>query len=252
MRWRAGMGMTNSVYTKLLVFAVLVCCITVDAQAQRFRQRRLQRRIATRIARGRCTDDQSPRAAATVSSWRSLYDGVAMTDWESTEFGGEGDVRVENGAIILEYGNPLTGVTYTGAELAKTNYEVELEAMRMEGIDFFCALTFPVDDSYCSFVVAGWAGTVVGLSSIDGFDASDNETTQYMDFENDKWYRIRVQVTPTHIRAWVDDEKIVDQDIEGRRISTRAEVDLSQPLGISAFESKAALKNIRIRPSVSQ
>jgi hypothetical protein len=236
----------GSVYTKVLVFALLACSFALEAHGQRRQRRRVRRRAR------RCMCATVSNAAPTVSSWRTLFDGATLADWKSAEFGGEGEVHVENGAIILDYGNSLTGVTYTGADLPKTNYEIELEAKRIDGIDFFCALTFPVADSYCSFVVSGWAGTVVGLSSIDGFDASDNETTQYMDFKNNQWYRIRVEVTATRIRAWIDNEKIVDQDIEGRRISTRAEVDLSQPLGISAFESQAALRNIRIRPLVDR
>ena len=46
----------------------------------------------------------------------------------------------------------------------------------MKGGDFFATLTFPVDDSFCTFVTGGWGGDIVGLSSIDGWDASDNET----------------------------------------------------------------------------
>ena len=51
------------------------------------------------------------------------------------------------------------------------DYEVTLEGKRVAGDDFFCTTTFPVGESFCSFVVGGWHGTVVGLSSIDGMDA---------------------------------------------------------------------------------
>ena len=93
----------------------------------------------------------------------------------------------------------------------------------------------------------GWAGSVVGLSSIDGKDASENETTRYLKFEQEQWYRIRVRVTDARISAWIDDKQVVDQDIRGRKISTRVEVDLSQPLGIAAYETKAALRDVKYR-----
>ena len=38
-------------------------------------------------------------------------------------------------------------------------------------------------------------GGVVGLSSIGGFDASENETTQFVEFKNGQWYKIRLRVT---------------------------------------------------------
>ena len=76
------------------------------------------------------------------------------------EFGGQGEVSIEDGAIIMNFGESLTGVTYTGGDLPKNDYEVRVEAKRVDGIDFFCGLTFPVADSYCSFIVGGWAGSV--------------------------------------------------------------------------------------------
>jgi hypothetical protein len=127
------------------------------------------------------------------------------------------------------------------------NYEIELQAMRLAGGDFFCGLTFPVPASHCSFIVGGWAGTVVGLSSINGMDASENSTTVRRRFENDRWYTIRVGVTESHIQAWIDDESVVDVDTTGKRISVRAEVLDSRPLGIASWRTKAALRNIRMR-----
>lgn len=179
--------------------------------------------------------------------WRDLFDGRTLTDWKITNFGGEGDVTVEDGQIHMDFGSSLTGITYKGKKLPRTNYEISLEAMKVDGVDFFCGLTFPVEKSYCSFIVGGWAGAVVGLSSIDGKDASENKTTRYMNFESERWYKIRVRVTPQNISAWIDDKQVVDQNIVGHKISTRGEVDLSAPLGIAAFETRSALRKIRIR-----
>jgi hypothetical protein len=155
---------------------------------------------------------------------------------------------VEDGAIVMELGQDMTGITWAGKEpLPKNNYEISLEAARLDGSDFFCGLTFPVNDSFCSFIVGGWGGGVVGLSSIDGFDASENETTKYMDFKTGQWYKIRVRVTPDRIQTWIDDEEVVDADIEGRKVSTRGEVELSKPLGVATWNTKGGVKNIRLR-----
>jgi hypothetical protein len=185
-------------------------------------------------------------SAADEPKWMPLFDGKSLDGWKITNFGGEGEVTADDGQIVMEFGSSLTGITYEG-EFPKTNYEISLEAMRVDGNDFFCGLTFPVADSHCSFILGGWGGAVVGLSSIDGHDASENETTQYKRFEREQWYKIRVRVTPERIQAWIDDKVIVDQNIVGRKITTRREVDLSKPLGISAYETRAALRKLQYR-----
>jgi hypothetical protein len=201
------------------------------------------------VSLGAVTTCRAPAAEPkppAAEGWRTLFDGKALQDWKITNFGGEGEVEVEDGSIVMGFGSSLTGISYKG-DVPTTNYEVSLEAQRLDGHDFFCALTFPVDKSHCSLIVGGWAGAVVGLSSIDGRDASQNETTRYMSFRNNQWYRIRVRVERERIQAWIDDERVVDQNIKGRSLDTRVEVELSKPLGIAAWETRAALRNIRIR-----
>lgn len=180
-----------------------------------------------------------------VKSWRNLFDGKSLDRWEITNFGGQGTVEIEDGTLVLGFGSSLTGVTYKG-DVPTMDYELSLEAKRLDGVDFFCGLTFPVAKSHCSLIVGGWAGTVVGLSSIDGLDASQNETTRFMTFKDNQWYRIRVRVRPDRIQAWIDDKLVVDQDIQDRQVSTRVEVDLSKPLGIAAWDTRAAIRNVRV------
>lgn len=191
-------------------------------------------------------NESSPSDLSSPAAWQSLFDGSTMSGWKSTSFGGEGEVLVEDGQLILEMGNSLTGANCT-LPTPKTNYEIELEAQRVEGYDFFCGLTFPVGESHCSLIVGGWGGGVVGISSIDGRDASENETTQFRSFENGRWYKFRVRITDNYLSAWIDDENVIRQKIQGRRLSTRGEVDPSRPFGLAAWETKAAIRNIRLR-----
>ena len=176
----------------------------------------------------------------------SLFDGKTLGQWKITDFGGQGDVYVKDGSIILEKGNYITGITWTGP-IVRTNYEISLEAMRVSGNDFFCGLTFPVGDRPCTLILGGWGGRLCGLSSIDGFDASENETTTFFPFENGQWYKVFLRVTPEAIEAWLDNEQIVYVIITDRDIDIRIEVELSQPLGIATWRTTGAVRNIRLR-----
>lgn len=192
---------------------------------------------------------ESPQADKTADqNVKSLFDGKTLTGWKKTIFGGEGEVTVENGQIILDVGDPLTGITWeNGADLPKDNYEISLSAMKLKGDDFFCGLTFPVGDSHASFIVGGWAGGIVGISSINGFDASENETTSFHKFDRDRWYKIRVRVAGGKLLAWIDDKELVNVDLKDKKLSTRGEVDLNKPLGISTYLVKSALKDLQIK-----
>ncbi len=156
-------------------------------------------------------------------------------------------MRIEGGAIALSMGSPFTGVRWTN-EFPKMDYEIAFDAMRTMGSDFFCGLTVPVRESHCSLIVGGWGGGLVGLSSVDGYDASENETTKFMGFETGRWYRIRMRVTAERIEAWIDQEKLVNLEITGRKITMRpGDIESSAPLGISCWETGAAVREIKWR-----
>ncbi len=179
---------------------------------------------------------------------KSLFDGNSLLGWKVTAFGGHGEVEVKESQIVLSMGALLTGIQYTNP-VPKVDYEVSLEAMRVSGSDFFCGLTVPVNDSHCTLILGGWGGGLTGISSLDGYDASENDTTRFQNFQQGKWYSVRLRVTKTKIQAWVDQEKIVDTSIVDRRVSLRAgEIEMSIPFGIATFQTTAAIRNVRIRP----
>ena len=188
-----------------------------------------------------------PMSPPEGEGWRTLFDGKSLKGWRVTEFEQGGKVEVRNGLMIFTKGDPFVGVNYTN-EIPKVNYEVVMDAMSVAGGDFFCGLTFPVKDSFCSLIVGGWGGSVVGLSSLDGADASENETTKFVSVETGRWYRIRLRVTEHKIEAWIEQKKVVDVVTTGRKVSLRfGEIMLSKPFGLASYSTSAAYRGIRIR-----
>jgi len=182
-----------------------------------------------------------------------IFDGKTLTGWKPTNFGGEAEVSVKDGAILLPVGNDMTGITWKDASLIpKTGYILELEAQRVDGSDFFCGLTFPVGKDPCSLILGGWGGGVCGLSSINGFDASENETTVYREFKNKKWYRVKLQVCNDRIQVWLDKENIVDQPRKDRMFSIRLECELSRPLGFATWRTTGALRKLKLRKMTAE
>jgi len=194
-------------------------------------------------------------SAADNGGWESLFDGKTLGPWKSTDFGGEGKVHVQNGQIILEMANAdLTGITWAGSrdDLPHIDYEISLKAMRADGSDFFCGLTFPYKDSHASLICGGWGGGLVGISSLGNMDASENETSSFHQFKNGQWYAIVLRVTDGHIQAWIDGDQVVDAEVGARKVGVRLEVEASIPLGVATWHTKGALKDIQIRRLLDQ
>lgn len=188
-----------------------------------------------------------PPAPFEGEGWQSLFDGENLGDWRETDYAGRGEVRGESGCLVLGMGSPFTGIRWTN-DFPTVNYEIAFDAMRTLGSDFFCGLTVPVGTSHCTFIVGGWGGGLVGLSSLDGYDASENETTKFMNFDTGRWYRIRVRLTAERFEAWIDRDKLVDVERADRHFALRpGDIELSAPLGISAWQTGAAVREIRWR-----
>ena len=187
-----------------------------------------------------------PPEGTEKTGWVELLDGKTLAGWKVPEYGGSGKVYVKDGAVHLEFGNTCTGITYAG-QVPREDYEIELEAMRVDGGDFFCGLTFPVGKKEITLVLGGWGGTVVGLSCLDHKDASANETSRDIVFTMKRWYRVRVRVTGTHVQCWLDGKPIAHVARQGRIITLRPEVELSVPLGVTTWQPHGAVRGIRLR-----
>lgn len=201
------------------------------------------------------TDKADAAATSSSASALALFDGKTLGDWKPSTFSTQAKVSVVPAfsegrpAIVAETSDYLSGITWSGkAPLPRTNYEVSLEAMKIDGDDFFCGLTFPVGEAHCTFVVGGWGGMVVGLSNVDFMDASENATTSGRTLAAKRWYRLRLRVTDAKVEAWIDGDQVIDIERAGRTFSLRqGEIGCSAPLGIAAFQVKAAWRDIQLK-----
>jgi hypothetical protein len=183
---------------------------------------------------------------ATAGGWRPLFDGKTLDGWKESPFVARGKVSVEQGTVVLGTGY-MTGITWT-KDFPTANYEIRYEAARIEGSDFFGAMTFPVHKSFCTFVNGGWGGMIVGLSSLDLMDASENETRVFMTFHQGQWYSFRVRVTDSTIEAWIDEELVISVNFYGREVGLRpGEIENSKPLGFASYRTVGALRKIEYR-----
>jgi hypothetical protein len=183
----------------------------------------------------------------------SLFDGKTLKGWKLCNYAGIGEVKVnsETGALRVTRGEILSGIridNFDKRKLPKVNYELTLEARRVDGEDFFCCLTFPYKKTHASFVLGGWGGSVCGISSIDFMDAMENSTMTVRDFDQGKWYKLRLLVSENRFQGFVGEKQIVNVGIKDRKIGMRfGEIEESVPLGLSTFRTTAEYKNITIR-----
>ena len=154
--------------------------------------------------------------------------------------------------LTIGWGEAMTAVRWTG-EPPKPPFELEYKAKRVNGSDFFGTVTFPVrvgnsDEAYLSLVVGGWGGATVGISSIDGKDASENETRTLQKFDEEVWYHIRLLRDGERIAAWIDGQKVVDINTDGKLLNLRpGEISGCAPFGFATWQTTGKIKEVRWR-----
>ena len=178
-----------------------------------------------------------------------LFNGSDLDNWYKTDYAGKGDIRIDdNGSLVLEMGSELSGIHWIGEQLPLQNYEIHLKAKRTLGSDFFCGLTFPYKDSHATLILGGWGGSLIGISSIDDFDASENETGDAYIFDDNKWYDIRLRVTESELTVWIDNEEVIDCEVEGRKVGMRfGEIEMSVPLGICTYATTGVIREVYLK-----
>ncbi|MBL9117036.1 MAG: DUF1080 domain-containing protein [Verrucomicrobiaceae bacterium] len=181
-----------------------------------------------------------------------LFDGKSLDKWEPVDIGGSGSVEVQDGEMIISQGESVSGAIYKDwQKLPTTNYEISLEAMRVQGVDFFVGLTFPVNDlkTQLTLVMGGWGGSVTGISSIDGLDASENNTGTFQRYKDNTWYKVKLRVTPKEIVVTLDGKEVINTDIAGKKLGLRpGPMESYAGLSLTTFMTTAAIKNVVLTP----
>ncbi|MDR2849141.1 MAG: DUF1080 domain-containing protein [Verrucomicrobiota bacterium] len=182
----------------------------------------------------------------------ALFNGKDLSGWKIADLTEGGTVTVlPGGEVECGFGNPMTGIAYTNTP-PRMNYELSLEAMRVRGSDFFAALTLPVETNCCTVIIGGWGGGLCGVSSVDYLDASENQWSEGLAFENERWYTLRVRVTPGVLQVFLD-ETLYTARIEfdsPARFSLRAgsDIDKTAPLGLATYRTQARWRNFTLTP----
>ncbi len=201
---------------------------------------------------GPTPETPAAEAAPAAPAARDLFDGKTLEGWVPAGYAGDGGAEVTpEGTLLIKRGDGhLNGLKRTdGDALPKVGYEVTLEARRIEGTDFFCCITFPFHDSHASFVLGGWGGSVCGISCIDYMDAMENMTMTVREFDDERWYKVRLIVSDHRLQAFIDGERMVNANVKDRKVGMRfGEIEDSVPFGLSTFQTTGEFRNIRLRP----
>ena len=200
--------------------------------------------LVTLICASGCKTLPCPWPGVKKEKGVAMIEGNSLGQWKETDFAGHDEVTVKEGVLRIGMGIELTGVNWTG-ELPKGEYEIRFEARRVEGNDFFCGLTFPVKESHATLILGGWGGALVGISSLDDLDASENESGDVYVFEDQQWYKVRLQVLTDRIKLWINDKQQINVSLENRKVSMRAgEIEQSVPLGIATWMTAGEIRNM--------
>jgi hypothetical protein len=177
-----------------------------------------------------------------------LFHGDALGPWKIAEqsyFDKHGSVKWEQGILSLPAGSPGTGVV-ADFSVPKNNYEIHFQSRRIGGDDFFCGLTFPFNEQNGTLILGGWGGGTVGISNVNNFSAVENASTRNMAFEQNRWYKFRLRVTPLEVELFVDDKSLFVLDTEEVKFSIWWEQKPMAPLGFASWRTSAEFKDVRL------
>jgi len=203
------------------------------------------------------TPEPKAVAEAPPGKWQRLFDGKSLAGWRAVpQFpvgrdegtGKPGEVRVEDGRILLEAGAPYTAISRPLPSVS-CDYELSLEAMRPADRGDLCSVLFPFGNSRCVLTVgAGDMSNVVAFDTLDGRTGKSEDAMALMRFDPNRWYRVRLRITRGWLDAWVDDQPALAVPLLGRRLDAAPAWAKAAPLAIgTSCASSAAVRNVLLR-----
>jgi len=195
---------------------------------------------------GQVVEETPAKPAAGPEGWIECKPGGGAKWMVGGEGGGWDEV---DGLLRIPWYDGLAAARWTG-RVPEAPFEVELEARRTDGSDFFCGLTVPTrsTDECVTLIVGGWGGSIVGISSINDLDASENQAALDMRFEDNQWYKIRLRFAGEQLQVWIDAKELIDVDTTGLRLGLRSgPIDVCAPFGLATWQTGSELRSIRWR-----
>ena len=138
---------------------------------------------------------------------------LAKTRWE---FPTDGEWKIKRGALVntttnMAYGNNGS-VAYFG-ETDWENYCYTVDATKLEGGEGFIIPFAVQDKDNCYFWnIGGWGNTISALQKIENGVKTDKilGTVKPFTVETGKTYEIRLEISGTNVKGYIDDELYVD------------------------------------------
>ena len=114
----------------------------------------------------------------------TLFDGSSLSNWKATDFAGKETFQLmKTEACFLKWVRScpvsIGRVILCPSKITKFHCRQN----ELWGSDFFAVLLFLTSESHATLILGGWGGSLIGISSIDDFDASENETGDAFIFE---------------------------------------------------------------------
>ncbi len=187
-----------------------------------------------------------------IESW-NLSAPSLSEQWKEAAITRSGGFTHEPNGFTINAGQPMSGVVFpqwVEKRMPVTDYAISYEALRVSGGDFFGSATFPVGsvERFVTFVLGGWGGSQVGISCIDGYDASENSTGSSQSFENGRWYKVLIEVRSDLLKVWIDGRPIVSANIAGSQLSLRGgEIHHCMPFGFATYGTVGRVRGVEIQ-----
>jgi len=193
-------------------------------------------------------EPEPPKLPERPSDWFALFDGKSLRGWrvaEGRQFAGHGPVRAADGRLALHQGVGRTGIAWRG-EFPTMDYEIALELCR-EGGKELCEILFPVGSERCTWSIGGWGGAGTAVQFLDGISGDANDTFRPLAVRTGHWYRARLRVAEGRIQGWLDDAKLIDLPIAGRKLTPPPWFPVPEPFGIESWQTTLAVRSLKLR-----
>lgn len=187
----------------------------------------------------------------TPGQWRSIFDGEQLGRWipitriDATDLADPvpGEVEIDGRQIVLNTGDPLTGVSWFGPMPTK-DFEITVEA-KIDDAELI-SVAFPVGTERAAIQLDA-DNRKAGLYHIDGTGLHDDPMAAIFDGSVAGWHQLRIRVTEQRVQTWLNGQSIADQERTGSSFGAPEGFSPMHPLSMVASNGSASLRNIRIR-----